>query len=981
MILSNRIHKHETLKRVILILAFGYSVGLSNAQIKDIGLPFISNFPREQYQAGTQNWSITQDANGLMYFANNTGVLRFDGHNWDLFPLPNNSVVRVVNSIETRLYVGGFDEFGYFEYSKYGKLNYHSLSQNLPDSLKSFGEIWRIYSTRYGIVFQSYEGIFLFSNETITTIRPKSIFGFSYFADNHLFVVDREYGLFILQGSALNPILEETEFFMENEVTFIVSQASKEYLIGTTNNGVFIFDGKNLRPWQESVNNLFIKNQIYSAIELDRDKLAIGTIQDGIFIIHKDGDVLQHINRFKGLQNNTVLSLFKDSRNNLWLGLDNGIDYLEISSPISILNYCYNIETAYTSIVHNGILYIGTNQGLFAKEVSKVSNANSLEDGFKLVKGTQGQVWKLKLIDNTLFCGHNLGSFIIKGFSAQQITDIPGGWDFVKFPDVENLILGGTYNGLVLFEKVNGTWQFANEILGFDESSREILIDNHGFIWMIHGYKGLFKIKLDESLRQVSSFTTINKSDSLPELPNSITIIKDEFQVVGNQGIYRYNYKKQQFEPNDQLNKLLGFFKDGLSRVIEDYFGDIWYFTPSNMGVYRLQEDGNYVHIEIPFHRMQNQFLSNAFENLFTYDSRNVFVGGQRGMLHYNQENTKEFETNFNPLFSLIQIKKRRHDSTVFHSYGVLEEQFALEPTIFPFAFNSIHFEFVAPVFEAHDQTLFSFRLKGFDDTWSDWTAQHLKEYTNLMEGKYVFELKAKNIYEKESEIITFDFIIEPPFYRSRFAYIIYSLLFVLLILILIRYFKKRVDNARRHEKLKHERVLQTKEMAFKKEVKQSEAEIERLQAEKLKGEMRHKNMELANATMHLIQKNKFLMKLKGDLNKMWGEAKVESVKYEIKKIVSKIDKDFKNEQHWEVFDAYFDEVHQDFIHRLKEKHPALTPNDLRLCAYLRMNLSTKEIAPLMNISVRGLEISRYRLRKKLELSRDLNLTEYILNT
>jgi DNA-binding CsgD family transcriptional regulator len=130
---------------------------------------------------------------------------------------------------------------------------------------------------------------------------------------------------------------------------------------------------------------------------------------------------------------------------------------------------------------------------------------------------------------------------------------------------------------------------------------------------------------------------------------------------------------------------------------------------------------------------------------------------------------------------------------------------------------------------------------------------------------------------------------------------------------------------------------------------------------------------------MHLVQKNKFLTRIKNDLNKMRGEAQVESVRSDIRNIIRRIDKDFKDEKHFELFDKYFHEVHQDFLERIKEKHPALTPNDLRLSAYLRMNLSTKEIAPLMNISIRGLEISRYRLRKKLELDRDINLTEYIM--
>ena len=95
--------------------------------------------------------------------------------------------------------------------------------------------------------------------------------------------------------------------------------------------------------------------------------------------------------------------------------------------------------------------------------------------------------------------------------------------------------------------------------------------------------------------------------------------------------------------------------------------------------------------------------------------------------------------------------------------------------------------------------------------------------------------------------------------------------------------------------------------------------------------------------------------------------------------LVKRIDKDINNEKFWKVFDSYFDEVHQDFLTRMKEKHPDLSPKELRLSAYLRMNISTKEIATLMNISVRGVEVSRYRLRRKLNIDRDTNLTEYIL--
>jgi DNA-binding CsgD family transcriptional regulator len=172
---------------------------------------------------------------------------------------------------------------------------------------------------------------------------------------------------------------------------------------------------------------------------------------------------------------------------------------------------------------------------------------------------------------------------------------------------------------------------------------------------------------------------------------------------------------------------------------------------------------------------------------------------------------------------------------------------------------------------------------------------------------------------------------------------------------------------------------LVSKEQQFKEEVKQSEEKIEQLEQEKLKSEMRHKNMELANSTMNLIQKNKLLNSLKKELLVVSEKAKSDAVKQDLKQITIRIDSTMKNDQNYKVFDKYFERVHQDFITRLKERHPELTPKEIRLCAYLRMNLSTKEIAPLINVSIRGLEISRYRLRKKLDLERDVNLIDYIM--
>jgi ligand-binding sensor domain-containing protein/DNA-binding CsgD family transcriptional regulator len=971
--------KKCTLAAILFMLSFtGNTVA---AQTKNVGLPYISNFSREQYQAGTQNWSIAQDNYGLLYYANNDGVLRFDGSDWKLYPLPNNSIVRVVSSIENKIYAGGFDEFGYFEYTAQGKFKYTSLSDKLDDGSKEFGEIWRIYSTRYGIVFQSYKGVFLLQDNKLITIKPKSTFGFSYLVNNNFFVVDRKYGLFVLQGRVLNPIIKEEQFFQENEIPFVFSAGNQEYLIGTNNNGVYIYDGQELSPWNTKLNKHLIENQIYTAIELQDEELAIGTIQDGVFIADKQGNIHQHVNRFKGLQNNTVLSLLYDNSQNLWVGLDNGIDYLEISSPISLINYCYNIETAYATVVHNNLLYIGTNQGLFAKEISLIKNEYSLDDGFRLIDGTQGQVWSLKVFGGELFCGHNYGTFLVDGFRVNQISETPGAWDFITLPGEQKSIIAGTYEGLVLFNKPSGTNSQYTEkkIEGFNESSRIMMVDETGAVWVSHAYKGLFRLEISEDLSRIETYNLFSPSEyGLPSLPYTFAKIKGQSFLVTSNGLYTYNIEKDTFSFNAEINRILGNVSH-LTKVYEDYFGDLWYFTNTGCGVHRLQEDGSYTHITIPFHRLKGQFLTNSYENVYTYDRRNIFIGGQKGMFHYDQMTLKNFDANYTSLLRSVKILKSEKDSVLHSIYGFDPDKQSKHTFTFPYKYNSVSFQFTAPFYEALNHTEYSFRLQGFDTKWSDWSSRNEKEYTNLHEGDYVFELKAKNIYGKESDITYFTFTVQPPLFRSTAAYIVYSAILMLVIVLNAIYFKRRVEKARRAEKLKHEKVLYKTERKFKEEVKQSEEKIEKLKNDKLVSDMRHKNMELANATMHLIQKNKFMTKLKGDLMRMWGEAQVDSVKSDIKQIVRKIDKDFKNEQHWKVFDKYFDEVHQDFIQRIKEKHTILTPNDLRLCAYLRMNLSTKEIAPLMNISVRGLEISRYRLRKKLELEREVNLIDYIM--
>ena len=169
------------------------------------------------------------------------------------------------------------------------------------------------------------------------------------------------------------------------------------------------------------------------------------------------------------------------------------------------------------------------------------------------------------------------------------------------------------------------------------------------------------------------------------------------------------------------------------------------------------------------------------------------------------------------------------------------------------------------------------------------------------------------------------------------------------------------------------------REIRLKEKSQMAEQELIRITNEKLQAELIYKSKELANSTMNIIHKNQMLTDMKARLVEL-AEAGSGFEREEMRRLIRKIDRELEDKQSWNVFETHFDRVHENFFQRLREKHGNLSPKDLRMCAFLRMNLSSKEIAPLQNISIRSVEISRYRLRKKLELSHDKNLTDYIMS-
>lgn len=971
------------IKKALSLLIL-FSPFILHCQVKNKGIPEIRNFKHKHYNAATQNWAVVQDDNGIMYFGNNDGVLIFDGATWEVIELPNKSIVRsLCVDKNNRVYVGAFNELGYLGQNKLGKIVYHSLTNLLPEKTTDFDEIWRIHTSGNKIIFQSFYSVFVFENNTIKILTEHSDLQFSYKCGEDIYFVHKKQGILILKDNELKSIISKKSFPLASEIWSIHKLSNNQLLLGTRYHGLFHYINGKVVKWKTNAGELLTQNQIYTSIKLPGDYFAFGTVNKGLIIISSSGEIVQHINRTNGLQNNTVLSMALDKQNNLWLGLDNGISYIELNSPFSNFNEGYGFfGSGYTSLVRNGYLYIGTNQGVFfiPWRVNNEYFSNNYE--FKLIPQTKGQVWTLNLLGDEILCGHDNGTYRIESNNAVKISEQTGGWTFIPLNSDTTLLLQGNYTGLCVFEKnEENHWEYKHKVKAFNESSRFIVKQDKQNFWIAHGYKGLYRLNLNSSFDSVTFVRHYDsKSGFNTNLELNIYIIDNKLTATSPDGFYKYNRKRDNFTSDIRFN---GFVESqtNVSRLFIDFNDDIWYVKGDELGVLKKTGLNNYINETIPFVKIKGKLVNN-FENINFIDRHNILIGAENGFIHYDPSFNQAKNLSFYALIQNVCISGNIDSCIYFGGFrysGLKNDTDEFELLDLAYKYNSLVFKYSATFYEQAEENLYSYLLKGFDDDWSDWTKNTQKEYTNLSPGLYEFGIKAKNIYGQICSKSTFSFRISPPWYRTDWAWAAYFILIAGIITGISYYFYLSFEKEKHKIKVKQARELKRKEQEYASQSLIAEQKMINLKNEKLAENIKHKNKELANSTMNIIKKNEFLTTLKQELQKIVELASGSSAARKINKLIKAINKNMEEEDNWNVFEMHFDAVHENYLRRLKEKYPQLTPKDLRLCAYLKMNLSTKEIAPLLNISIRGVENSRYRLRKKLDLPSEENLTDFLM--
>lgn len=940
-------------------------------QAQEFGIPFSKYYSSKEYNGGIQNFSIGQDQNGLIYVANNFGLLEYDGTSWDRYALPNSTKIRdLLIENNGRVYIAGQGQLGYFRPNKIGYLEFISWLPQLPLKYQNVEEVWKVFKINGKYVFCTFKNIFIFdqNGSLVNIVESLGDFESFHLSNNQLYFQDSEKGLMKLEKN--EAILLSDKSSLKTElISGILESSSGALQIFTEKGDVFLLSTQSLSDWNSSF--LPKLNKVNKAIRLRNGNIAIGTQYDGVYILKENGSLELHMNLEKGLQNNTVISIFEDKGGNLWLGHNNGITLLELSLPFRLIGPQKGVYgTGYTAKFFEDALYLGTNV-----EVNKIS-----ENGEKLTKisNSEGQSYSFGLIEKNLLLGHNEGAFLIRNNKAEYIPGVKGIWCFLPLKDYPNLIIAGTYKGLSLFEEKEGKYEFIRKLKGFEESSRLIQQDELGNLWMSHGYKGVYKLTLSDDLTEVNARFYGNKEGLPTNLLNSVWKIGGRVVFTTEYGIYAYNPSADRFEKDPVFSPYFD-HEFLITSLVEDPIGNIFYIGNREVGVLEKQANGSYLKNHQIFNKII-PLLNDDLQNVSLIRSNEVLFAANEGFIWYKLDINKVMPPVYPAFIKAVYLTKPGDSLLALgKNIELMEQKFGIESKgnglQLPFNQADIRFEFTNSIPNNENTTQFRFWLEGLDKEFGEWTHKRDKAYTNLREGSYTFYVQSKDLYGQISEATPFTFTVLPPWYRTKIAWFFYLVAASLILLILFRKIDKRYQKKTQAITAEQKKELEQKSN----DLKNSQKELKKLKTEKLEAEIQNKNKELASATMHLLNKNGFIDQTKSHLSQIIKKSKNQEVKNELQKVIQSIDKNIGEDDDWHQFEIHFDQVHGDFMDRFKKVYPSLSPQEIKLTAYLRMNLSTKEIAYLMNISPRGVEIARYRLRKKLQLERSENLQEFIL--
>ncbi|MFH4969139.1 LuxR C-terminal-related transcriptional regulator [Gaetbulibacter sp. M240] len=929
------IQNSETQTAKFFILNIVFTVAfliLNKAAIAQPILPKMENFTPQDYNANRQNWGIDIDNKGVVYIANNKGLLVYNGQSWQLYELPDKTIVRSVLCYNNMIFTGSYEEFGVWKKNTTGALYYTSLS-GPKEKIQKFQneQFWEITSFNSAIYFMSFaRGVYKYTEgKPIEYI--KNSFGVTSIATykNKLIFGNRLEGLQELKdGNLINFELSNT-----SKVT------TKAELVATKKNNLFFYspqfggyiysDGA-LRNLGDDLNTLLKTAVLNKVVFIDQNCLAFGTLKEGVVLYNLKDNSFKKIIKTYGLENNVVHDL-NFNHGNLWAALDTGITKINIDSPLSFYrDITGKLGTVYDILYFKSKYYLASNTGVYVLGTKKE---------LTLIEGTEGQAWDLKVMNNQVIVGHNNGCFIIEGERVLIKTSNNGVFKTVRVPGKNNLYVQGTYYGINKLQFKDGIWN-SKPIKNVPLIINNIIFESDSVCWATNPYKGVYRIFFDKHLNKVNKIISFSWIKNLTEYRSYIHAL-DKNILIYNSGEWLTYYNDK-----DSIGAFQPFKDFGKQMIVGNDNDGLWFLDERHDNIFHRKKHNLINDYTLTDPGIENTALID-FKKVRAVSDSTFLIMIKDGFAFYNrrQSKTKKDES---PKPEIVKVK------TTKRSYAISGEM-NLE----------LHFE------ESRHLSIEAYLPFGYNEQIFYSIENKLKRKGQLENGN----LKLNNLNAGTYELTLYPFAktsrgnhkklkirVLPPWYLSNLMLVFYLFFIVFVIKVYHRMLKLKM----RRQRLREKKSLIIENMN----------KLEHMEKNNLKKEIEYRKKELNQTATTLIKKNETIILLRNELKRL---LKVSPNKSRTNKLI-----DFSNnkkaaEMDWLIFERNFNELHEEFFSKLLASYPCLTKKDLKLCAFIKTGLCSKEIAQLMNITTRGVEIHRYRLRKKLNLETEVKLHNFLM--
>jgi signal transduction histidine kinase/CheY-like chemotaxis protein len=811
-----------------VILFTSYPFILKAQDPAEKGLPFVTNFHPNEFHSYPQNWAITEDNRGLMYFGNQGYIIEYDGVKWKKIPVAQTGAIAIRALTKNKkgvIYYGSISDFGYLSADSLGQTKAISVLKYVPEALRNFSDVWTANATDDGVYFQARERLFRFAESKtsgeltgeIKSWEPKTKFMYSFSLDGVLYVHQQQLGLFKMVNDSLQEI-PGSEFLGNERVQVMLPYPSdgseKKYLLGMFYSGLYLFDGKTFNRFHTDADSL-LKSTLYKGTVLNDGSFALATAGRGLIIIDKDGKTLQVINRESGLQDESVYGVYADHKDNLWLALDNGISRVQSSSPLSQFTIQSGIATAVLSVIrYKGTIYLGTTNGLLRfnrnKRLFESIREVSTNQVFAFLKTED----EMLLATDGLYSIKNDKVLLVKA-SLSGNLQIASLFRPKKFPNF--ILAGDAIHGIALFkkkdkiDKVSSDWKFVGYLPGDFQQGWTFAEDKEGAIWVGSQTETVYRLQLfldsagDMDLKKTIA-VQFGVKDGLGSGCGAVSVANGVVYFAADSGFYTFNSTSSRFIKDSTFGQFPNAGGKDESALVEDSLGRIWVRLGKESIVATPQPDHSYKIDETPLIPINERTIAAI------YSEKNgiTWVATTDGLVRFDGNKEKKHDLPFETL-----LRKINAGNGMLNPDG---GDSASQDIAIPYKNNNLRFEYAAPFFEQEDKIKYQTWMEGFDKSWSDWGNNSYKEYTNLSDRRYRFHVRAKNIFHNISKEAIYSFIIESPPMRTWWAYLLYILAAFLVVYIIIRYrtrklHSQRIELEKKIQERTHEVQIQAEEL------------------------------------------------------------------------------------------------------------------------------------------------------------------------